>query len=76
MATKTKKKIIKKKTVSDVVDYKKKYYELFDHMDSLLSQMSTLADDIYDIGMSDRSIVDALNEYYKDTLKLMHKLEK
>ena len=78
MATKTKKKIIKKKKIAaaKVVDYKKKYDELFDHMDSLLSEMSTLADDIYDIGLSDRTIVDTLNEYYRDTLKLMHRLEK
>lgn len=77
MPTKTKKKIIKKKiAAAKVVDYKKKYDELFDHMDSLLSEMSTLADDIYDIGLSDRTIVDTLNEYYRDTLKLMHRLEK
>jgi len=76
MPTKTKKKIIKKKTASKVVDYKKKYDELFNHMDSLLSEMSTLANDIYDIGMSDRTIVETLNDYYRDTLKLLHKLEK
>jgi|LakMenE18May11ns_1017448.scaffolds.fasta_scaffold8883845_2 hypothetical protein len=76
MPTKTKKKIIKKKTASNVVDYKKKYDELFNHMDSLLSEMSTLANDIYDIGMSDRTIVETLNDYYRDTLKLLHKLEK
>lgn len=71
MATKTKK--IKSKKV---VDYKKKYDELFEHVDNLLAEMSTLANDIYDVGLSDRSIVESLNEYQRDTLKLMDKLDK
>ena len=56
--------------------YTKKYDKLFDHVDSLLSQMSTLSGDIYDIGLTDRTIVETLQEYYDDTSKLMDKLEK
>ena len=76
MATKNKKKIIKKKTATKVIDYKKKYDMLFEHVDNLLAEMSTLANDIYDVGLSDRSIVESLNEYQRDTLKLMDKLDK
>ncbi len=71
MATKTKK--IKSKKV---VDYKKKYEMLFEHMDNMLSNMSVLSEDIYDLGLSDKYIVETLKEYQKDTLKLMNKLDK
>ena len=71
MAIKTKK--IKSKKV---VDYKKKYEMLFEHMDNMLSNMSVLSEDIYDLGLSDKYIVETLKEYQKDTLKLMNKLDK
>ncbi len=59
-----------------VVDYKRKYEMLADHMDELVSDLAQLVDDIEQLDMGRKSITSELKRFVTDSTKFLVKTER
>jgi len=59
-----------------VMDYKRKYEMLADHMDELVSDLAQLVDDIEQLDMGRKSITSELERFVTDSTKFLVKAER
>jgi hypothetical protein len=59
-----------------VVDYKRKYEMLADHMDELVSDLAQLVDDIEEMDIGTVTIISELKAYVTDSTKFLVKIER
>jgi predicted nuclease with TOPRIM domain len=59
-----------------VMDYKRKYEMLADHMDELVSDLAQLVDDIEELNMGSKSITSELKRFVTDSTKFLVKTER
>jgi len=59
-----------------VMDYKRKYEMLADHMDELVSDLAQLVDDIEQLDMGRKSITSELKRFVTDSTKFLVKAER
>ena len=59
-----------------VMDYKRKYEMLADHMDELVSDLAQLVDDIEELNMGNKPITSELKRFVTDSTKFLVKTER
>jgi hypothetical protein len=67
---------IKKIKSKKIVDYKRKYEMLADHMDELVSDLAQLVDDIEELNMGNKPITSELKRFVTDSTKFLVKTER